>query len=66
MKTEMTFEEMTKCLEVWDQTIGCSNCMEAFWGDENEAKGVLNFHADGCPLKGRADVAEAAPYDTDS
>lgn len=63
MKTEMTFDEMTKCLEVWDQTIGCSNCGEAYWG-ENEKKGDLDWHAEGCPLQGREDVAAAAPFGT--
>lgn len=62
MKTEMTFDEMKAALVIADQTIGCENCWRAWWGDDHTPN-VEDFHADGCPLKGRKDVHESADFD---
>lgn len=51
MKTTMTLDEMKACLDIWDQTIGCNNCSQAWWA-ENATEYEEDFHADGCPLKG--------------
>lgn len=56
IKTEMTFEEMVAAVSIWDQTIGCDNCNQAWWG-ENATTDPTMFHRNGCPLKGRRDVA---------
>lgn len=55
MKTQMTLEEMRAALSIWDQTIGCDNCQEAWWGD-NSPDDVTLFHRDGCPLKGNREA----------
>lgn len=52
---------MVRCLSVWDQTIGCDNCGEAWWG-ENATERFCDFHADDCPLKGREDVHDALRF----
>jgi hypothetical protein len=64
VKTELTFDEMVKCLDVWGQTIGCENCGRAWWGEDatyhaDGTPDLFGFHADGCPLKGREDVHKA-------
>lgn len=59
MKTDLSLEEMRKCLEIWDQTIGCSNCNEAWWA-ERAFDDVTLFHADGCPLRGNREAHSEA------
>jgi hypothetical protein len=56
IKLEMTFEEMVASYSNWDQTIGCDNCRMAWWA-ENCTPDPTMFHRDGCPLKGRRDIA---------
>jgi hypothetical protein len=56
VKTEMTFDEMVAAYSIWDQTIGCDNCNSAWWA-ENATEDPTMFHKNGCPLKGRRDVA---------
>lgn len=51
--------ELVKNLGIWDQTIGCDFCGHAWWGEDATPK-VEDFHAAGCPLKGRRDLHEAA------
>jgi hypothetical protein len=63
MKTDLTLEEMRECLDIWDQTIGCDNCGQAWWGD-NAPDDVTLFHAEGCPLRGNREAhAEAVNLD---
>ncbi len=57
MKTEMTFDEMVASLEVFDMALVCDNCGRNTW--ETDALKWEDFHADGCPLKGRRDVHAA-------
>jgi hypothetical protein len=56
IKTVMTFQEMVDAHSIWDQTIGCDNCNMAWWA-ENATPDPTMFHRDGCPAKGRRDVA---------
>lgn len=42
-------------LDVWDQTIGCDLCLQAWW-DENNTDPLEDFHAAWCPLRGRRDL----------
>jgi hypothetical protein len=58
-----------KHVEVWDQTMGCSLCGQAWWG-ERATKIFSDFHADDCELKGASEehiaadvVARASAYD---
>ncbi len=53
VKTEA--EKLAERLDIFDQTIGCERCGRAWWA-ENATRFVTQFHADDCPLKGRADV----------
>jgi hypothetical protein len=56
MRHDMTLAEMRACIEVWDQTIGCSNCGMGWWGVEGchgphyDHDDATSFHADGCQL----------------
>jgi hypothetical protein len=45
-------------LSVWDQTVGCDLCGRAWWA-ENATDPLEDFHAGGCPLKGRRDAHAA-------
>lgn len=64
MTAPTTLEEMAACLEVWDQTVGCSNCGKADWGDNAApADSPFDWHDEKCPLRGRADVAQAATFE---
>ncbi len=56
-ETQVTCEEMVKCLDIFDQTIGCNHCGQAWWAENFTAK-IDDFHADDCPLKGRRDIHE--------
>ncbi len=51
-----TAEELSTFLDVWDQTIGCSDCQKAWWA-ENYTDDPTLFHTTECPLYGRRDVA---------
>lgn len=59
-----TLEELAACLEVWDQTVGCSHCGKADWGEDaappNQPYG---WHDERCPLYGREDVAQVATFE---
>lgn len=54
--SKMSFDEMTKCMYVCDQTIGCSNCGKVWWA-ENYTDDPTMFHALECELRGRRDIA---------
>lgn len=56
---------LAKHYEVWDQTIGCSLCRKAWWGDDNTQQ-LVQFHADTCPLKGREDIFELATFEDET
>lgn len=53
IKTEA--ERLAEFLDVFDQTVGCNRCGQAWWA-ENATRLAADFHADDCPLKGRIDV----------
>lgn len=53
LKTEA--EKFAEFLDVWDQTVGCEWCGQAWWA-ENATPHMADFHAGDCPLKGRLDV----------
>lgn len=55
--------ELAKAVEAVDQTVACGLCGVAWWPGEGWTPKVEDFHAEGCPLKGRRDVHAAAGFD---
>lgn len=51
-----TAKRLAKYFDIFDQTVGCTRCWEAWWG-ENATEDMTLFHATTCPLYGRRDVA---------
>jgi hypothetical protein len=49
-------KELAKSVTIWDQTIGCDLCGEAWWS-ENCTDDPTLFHAPTCPLFGNREAA---------
>lgn len=63
---DSTVLEMSACLEIWDQAIGCSNCGNADWTADtgNKTPDVpQSWHKEDCPLRFREDIFRIATFD---